>query len=144
MWVKWTKYSRFHHPQERQEARLSGHWKRIFQAPWLLFPSLGQSMFICFCELGGAAIETWRNSRWLKFQVLKCCLLYSLRCTSAFQSRDFSNTGNCQIVSMHAPFSTGEKGSECEVDSIQPGAQAEGLGAWPLAFSSWLCLGLIA
>nr|CCQ43385.1 alternative protein TEP1 [Homo sapiens] len=39
MWAKWTKYSRFHHPQERQGSSLSGHWKRTLQAPWLLFPS---------------------------------------------------------------------------------------------------------
>lgn len=54
---------------------------------------LGSVCFWCLCELGGALVETWRNSS-DKFWLLRCCLFYSLRNVSSSVSMPLTVLGN--------------------------------------------------
>ena len=76
---------------------------------------LGSVCFWCLCELGGALVETWRNSS-DKFWLLRCCLFYSLRNVSS--SRE------------HAPYCNREWGLEGEAGSRHQGSDRglRGLG----------------
>lgn len=61
-------------------------------------------------RIGWGCLQNLKKLRGLKFWLLRCYLLYSLKYASVFSGRGLPNTGNCQIVSM--PLSLLEKGNE--------------------------------